>query len=218
MKKLILCSCLFALAASLAGASAQKRESASVLISGGTLIDGSGARRRAADVRIAGDTIKEVGKLKPLAGERVIDARGLIVAPGFVDIHNHSDRGFASDPTAKSQILQGITTIAVGPDGGSPWPIGQYLEWCEKQRLATNVIAFAGHATVRQRVMGQDFKRAATEDEIAKMAEMVEQAMREGAVGLSTGLEYDIGHPSTTEEVIGLARVAAKYIRGQDPG
>jgi len=141
----------------------------------------------------------------------VIEARGLVVAPGFVDIHNHSDRGFANDPAARSQILQGLTTIAVGPDGGSPWPIGEYLERCEKQRLAPNVIAFVGHATVRQRVMGQGFKRAATETEIARMLDLVEQGMREGAVGLSTGLEYDIGHPATTEEVILLARMAAKY-------
>ncbi len=212
MNKRIVLICLIALsAAALAAASAQNEKPNSILIAGGTLIDGSGAPRRAADVRIVGDTIKEVGKLKAQAGERVIEARGLVVAPGFVDIHNHSDRGFTNDPTARSQILQGITTIAVGPDGGSPWPIGEYLERCEKLRLATNVIAFVGHATVRQRVMGQGFKRAATETEIARMLDLVEQGMREGAVGLSTGLEYDIGHPATTEEVIVLARMAAKY-------
>jgi len=212
MKKQIALLCLFAVSfAALAGVSAQNEKPGSILISGGTLVDGSGAPRRVADVRIAGATIKEVGKLKPQPGERVVDAKGLVVAPGFVDIHNHSDRGLANDPTAKSQILQGITTIAVGPDGGSPWPIGEYLERYAKQRLATNLIAFVGHATVRQRVMEQDFKRAATKTEIAKMAELVEQGMREGAVGISTGLEYDIGHPSATEEVIALSRVAAKY-------
>jgi N-acyl-D-amino-acid deacylase len=212
MKKRIVLICLLALSvAALAAASSQNEKPNSILIAGGTLIDGSGGPRRAADVRIVGDTIKEVGKLKAQSGERVIEARGLVVAPGFVDIHNHSDRGFANDPTARSQILQGITTIAVGPDGGSPWPIGEYLERCERQRLATNVIAFVGHATVRQRVMGQDFNRAATETEIARMLDLVEQGMREGAVGLSTGLEYDIGHPATTEEVIVLARMAAKY-------
>jgi N-acyl-D-amino-acid deacylase len=183
----------------------------SILIAGGAVIDGTGARRRMADVRIAGDRIQAIGRLKPRTGERVIDAKGLIVAPGFVDIHNHSDRGFATDPTARTQILQGITTIAVGPDGGSPFPVGEYLAKHEQQRLATNLIAFVGHATVRQRVMGADYKRPATDAEIAKMAELVELGMREGAIGLSTGLEYDIGHPSTTEEVIALARVAAKY-------
>jgi len=212
MKKRTVLLSLFAFSlAAFARISAQDEKPGSILISGGTLVDGSGAPRRDADVRIVGDTIKEVGKLKPQSGERVVDAKNMVVAPGFVDIHNHSDRGFAGDPTAKSQILQGVTTIAVGPDGGSPWPIGEYLEQLTKQRLAPNVIAFAGHATVRRRVMGEDFKRAATKAEIEKMAELVEQGMREGAVGLSTGLEYDVGHPSTTEEVIALAKVAAKY-------
>jgi N-acyl-D-amino-acid deacylase len=212
MKKRFLSLCLIAVALSASGQSAQKNEGAgSILISGGTVIDGSGSPSRAADVRIAGDTIREVGELSPRAGERVIDAKGMVVAPGFIDIHNHSERGFASDPSAKSQTLQGITTIAVGPDGSSPWPIGEYLGRYEKQRLAPNIIAFVGHATVRQRVMGQDFKRAATETEIAKMEALVEEGMREGAVGLSTGLEYDVGHPSATEEIIALSKVAAKY-------
>lgn len=202
---LTLCAQILAQSSS-AGSSAP-----ALLIVGGTLIDGTGARRRVADVRVVGDQIKDIGKLKPRADERIITARGLIVAPGFVDVHNHSERGFANDPTARSQILQGITTIAVGPDGSSPLPIGGFLEWCARQRLATNVISFVGHATVRQRVMSNDYKRAATAHEIGQMSELIEQAMRDGAVGLSTGLEYDIGHPATTEEVIALARIAAKH-------
>ncbi len=202
---------VFLVALSLSVAAQQSGNKTQVLISGGTLIDGTGSARRVADVRIVGDTIKEIGKLKPQPGERVINAKGLIVAPGFVDVHNHSERGFANDPTAGTQTLQGITTIAVGPDGGSPFPIAGYLDWAQKQRLATNVIAFVGHATVRQQVMGKDFKRVATDAEIAKMAELVDQGMREGAVGLSSGLEYDIGNPATTEEVIALSKVAARY-------
>jgi N-acyl-D-amino-acid deacylase len=188
----------------------QDEKPASIRLVGGTVVDGTGARRRAADVRMVGDRIEAIGRLKPVAGERVIDARGLIVAPGFVDIHNHSDRGFAGDPTARTQILQGITTVAVGADGDSPFPIGEYLDRWRRQRLAPNVVAFIGHATVRERVMGADYKRRATEVEIARMADLVEQGMREGAVGLSTGLEYDVGNPATTEEVIALARAAAK--------
>lgn len=190
---------------------AQSQTAGSILITGGTVVDGTGSQRRVADVRIVADQIKEVGKLKPVSGERVIDARGLIVAPGFVDIHNHSERGLGSDPTAKSQVLQGITTLAIGPDGSSPFPLANYLSRLEQQPPAVNVIAFVGHATVRQRVMGQDYKRTATDNEIAKMAELVEQGMREGAVGLSSGLEYDIGNPATTEEVIALAQVASRY-------
>ncbi|MDX2032847.1 MAG: D-aminoacylase [Blastocatellia bacterium] len=211
MKRAVGLLAVVVLSAGLGAMRGQAPLAKSILISGGTVIDGSGARRRIADVRIVEDRINAIGRLKPLAGERVIDAKGLIVAPGFVDIHNHSERGFANDPTARSQILQGITTLAVGPDGGSPFPIADYLAWCESQRLAPNVIAFVGHATVRQRVMGQDFKRRATEAEVRQMAALVEQGMKDGAVGISTGLEYDIGYPSATEEVIELARVAARY-------
>jgi len=190
------------------------KQPSSILIVGGTLIDGTGARGRRAEVRLEGDQIKEIkesGRLKPRPNEKVIDARGMIVVPGFIDLHNHSERGLEAEPTAKSQVLQGITTLAVGPDGSSPWPMADYLAKREEQRAAINLIAFVGHATVRQRVMGRNYNRAATEAEIAQMAQLVEQGMREGAVGLSTGLEYDVGHPATTEEVIALARVAARY-------
>jgi N-acyl-D-amino-acid deacylase len=189
----------------------QNKSPQSLLIAGGTLIDGTGTRRRVADVRIVGNQISSIGKLKPMAGERVISARGQIVAPGFIDVHNHSERGLTTDPLAKSQLLQGITTLAIGPDGSSPFPLAGYLAALEQQPPAVNVMAFVGHATIRQKVMGNDYKRAATKDEVQQMAELVEQAMREGAVGLSSGLEYDIGNPSTTEEVITLARVAARY-------
>ncbi|HLF10676.1 MAG TPA: amidohydrolase family protein, partial [Gammaproteobacteria bacterium] len=134
-----------------------------------------------------------------------------MIAPGFIDIHNHSDGALASEPALASQVSQGITTLAVGPDGGSPWPIADYFARLAAQPAAVNVLAFVGHATVRQRVMGKDYNRAATEQEIADMAKLVEQGMREGAVGLSTGLEYDVGHPATTDEVIALARVAARF-------
>jgi N-acyl-D-amino-acid deacylase len=176
-----------------------------------TVIDGSGKPGIRANVRIEGDRITRVGRFAPEPGDEIINAQGFIVAPGFIDIHNHSERGLDSEPVASSQVSQGITTLAVGPDGGSPWPIGDYLKRREEQRAAVNVLAFVGHATVRQLVMGRDTNRPATVKEIAEMARLVEQGMREGAFGLSTGLEYDIGHPSTTEEVIELARAAARH-------
>ena len=182
-----------------------------ILITGGSILDGTGAKAKRADLRIVGDQIVEIGKLKPQPNERIIDARGHVVAPGFIDIHNHSETGLERQPTADSQILQGITTLAVGPDGASPWPIAEYLQRREQTPPAVNVLAFVGHATVRRKVLGDDYNRTATKPEIEQMAALVEQAMREGAVGLSSGLEYDIGLPSTTEEVIALARVAAKH-------
>src|SRR5262249_30053869 len=139
----------------------KQTNTASILIRGGMLIDGSGSPARRADVRIVGDKIAEIGQLKPQADERIIDVKGLGVAPGFIDIHNHSERGLNDDPTARSQILQGITTLAIGPDGSSPFPISKYLALREERHAAVNILTFIGHATARQQVMGQDYNRAA---------------------------------------------------------
>lgn len=175
------------------------------------MADGSGGPLRLADVRIQGDRILAMGQLKAATGDKIVDARGLVLAPGFIDIHNHSSEGLTKDPAAESQVSQGITTVILGPDGGSPWPIGEYLEQRRQHPAAVNLQVMVGHATVRTQVMGKDYRRAATADEIAKMSQLVEQAMQEGAVGLSTGLEYEVGSYSTTEEVIALAQAAAKH-------
>src|SRR6185295_4570046 len=133
------------------------------------------------------------------------------VAPGFIDIHNHSAEELANDPAAATQVAQGITTIVVGPDGESPWPIGEYLAERRRSPAAVNVAAFAGHATVRRLVMGDDFKRAARADEVARMAALVDRAIREGAMGLSSGLEYEVGGYAATNELVELSKVAARY-------
>src|SRR6185503_11971355 len=109
------------------------------------------------------------------------------------------------------QIAQGITTLLVGPDGGSPWPIGDYLAERGRSPATVNVGAFVGHATVRRQVMGDDFKRPARPDEVARMATLVDQAMREGAFGLSSGLEYEVGGYAETSEIVELAKVAARH-------
>jgi N-acyl-D-amino-acid deacylase len=181
------------------------------VIVGAIVIDGSGQPGFRANVRIVGDHIAEVGQFAPRAGEEIIEAHGLRVAPGFIDIHNHSEDGLATEPASSSQVSQGITTLAVGPDGDSPWPVADYLAKRAEQHTAVNVLAFVGHATVREMVMKSGYNRAASEKEISEMARLVEQAMSEGAFGLSSGLEYDVGHPATTEEVIALARVAARH-------
>ena len=181
------------------------------VIVGAIVVDGSGRKAFKANIRIVGNRIAKVGAFQPNADDEVIQARGMIIAPGFIDIHNHSENALDSEPGVASQVSQGITTLAVGPDGGSPWPIGEYLAKREAHHAAVNVLTFIGHATLRQQVMKSDYNRAATPGEIAEMAKLVEQGMRESAVGLSTGLEYDVGHPSTTDEVIALARAAARY-------
>ncbi|MFY9554264.1 MAG: D-aminoacylase [Blastocatellia bacterium] len=181
------------------------------VIVGALVVDGSGRQAFPANVRITGDQIAKVGAFTPSSDEEIIQARGLVIAPGFIDIHNHSDSALSTEPSVASQVSQGITTIAVGPDGGSPWPLADYFTKRESAPAAVNLLAFVGHATVRQQVMGRDYNRPATQNEIAEMVKLVERGMREGAVGLSTGLEYDVGRSSTTDEVIELARAAARY-------
>jgi N-acyl-D-amino-acid deacylase len=186
-----------------------------VAISGARLIDGSGRPPlRNSLILIKGDSIIAVGKVGRLRipqGARLIDARGLVLAPGFIDTHSHSDRGLDKDPAAKTQVSQGITTIAVGQDGGSEFPIGKFLDKLHRSPAALNVLTFVGHATVRSKVMGEDTGRPATQPEIDRMKSLVEQAMKEGAFGLSSGLEYETGKPATTEEIISLAQVAGRH-------
>ncbi|MBX9604388.1 MAG: D-aminoacylase [Bryobacteraceae bacterium] len=181
---------------------------AATLIRGAMLADGSGAKLRQADVRIGKGRILRIGRLAPQPGDSLVDGAGLVLAPGFIDLHNHSDRGLDREPEAASQVSQGITTAIVGQDGGSPWPIAS---WFQPRNAAIHTAILAGHATIRRAVMGDGFRRAARPNEIERMAALLEQAMRDGALGLSTGLEYEIGGYSTTEEVIALARVAARH-------
>ena len=197
--------------------SAQVRspETKVIAISGGTLIDGSGrAPIKNSLVIINGDSIAVVGqkgRTKIPEAAEVIDASGLVLAPGFIDTHSHTDRGLDSDPLAATQVSQGITTAVVGQDGGSELPVGAFLKSLDNSPPALNVATFVGHATVRSRAMGDDTNRPASEPEIAQMKTLVDEAMREGAFGLSSGLEYETGKPATTEELIVLARVAAGY-------
>jgi len=185
--------------------------SGATTIVGAEVADGTGAPLRRANVRFSGDRIVSVGTAKPQSADTVVDGAGLVVSPGFIDIHNHSEQGLATDPSAASQIAQGITTLLVGPDGGSPWPIGDYLAERGRSPATVNVGAFVGHATVRRQVMGDDFKRPARPDEVARMATLVDQAMREGAFGLSSGLEYEVGGYAETSEIVELAKVAARH-------
>jgi N-acyl-D-amino-acid deacylase len=180
-------------------------------IVGGDVADGTGGELRHVNVRVVNDRIVSVSSAGPQRGDAVIPATGKVVAPGFIDIHNHSAEGLASDPAAATQVAQGITTAVLGPDGGSPWPIGEYLTERRRNPAALNVAAFAGHATIRRVVMGDDFKRAARTDEVARMAALLDQAMGEGAMGLSSGLEYEVGGYAETSELVELSRVAARH-------
>jgi N-acyl-D-amino-acid deacylase len=181
------------------------------VIRGAQIADGTGAPLQRADIRVVGDTIAEIGNVTPDADDRIVDATGLVLAPGFIDAHNHSTDGLDSDPLAITQVSQGITTVLLGQDGSSPFPIRDYLAKRRANPATVNVLVLVGHATIRRQVMGDDFRRAATAAEIRRMEQLVDQEMRDGAIGLSSGLEYEVGSYASTEEVVALARVAAKH-------
>jgi N-acyl-D-amino-acid deacylase len=187
-----------------------------IVIRGGRILDGSGNPAFNADVGIRGEEIVRVGDLSNVSAGRVIDATGLYVVPGFIDMHSHADGAFASDDVerrkAHNLVMQGITTVVFGPDGRNPmWPIADEMEAYRTPGVAMNVVPMVGHGTVRGLVMGDDYERAATEAEILEMQELVRSGMEDGAWGLGAGPEYRPGRFSTTEELIALAEVVADY-------
>ncbi|MBS1841923.1 MAG: amidohydrolase family protein [Acidobacteria bacterium] len=182
----------------------------STVIINAQLADGTGAPLRHVNLRITGSRIAKIGNFKPAKSDKVLDAKGFILAPGFIDIHNHSTEGLDADPLAESQIAQGLTSLILGADGDSPWPIAPWIEAHRKNPASVNVAVIAGHATIRELVMGKDFRRVATPEEISKMVSLTAHAMHEGAIGLSSGLEYDLASYSNTDEVIAMAAEAAK--------
>ncbi|MGH7483331.1 MAG: serine hydrolase, partial [Longimicrobiales bacterium] len=182
-----------------------------LLIRDALLVDGTGAPARRADVRVRGERIAQVGELTPEPGESVLDARGLALAPGFIDTHSHHDRGLLEQPDALAAVSQGITTIVVGNDGSSTLPLAGFFGALDSVTVAVNVASYAGHGSIRRAVMGDAFRRTATPAEVDAMRELLRREMQAGALGLSTGLEYDPGIYATTDEVVALAREAAAH-------
>jgi N-acyl-D-aspartate/D-glutamate deacylase len=184
-----------------------------VLIRGGNVIDGGGTDAIKADVGVTGDRIVFVGDAakENLQAERVIDATGLIVAPGFIDPHTHADDDLF-DPNRAANLpylTQGVTTVFIGSDGRSRIPLGKALEQLQSQGIGSNVASFVGHGSVRQSVMGMS-DAAPTPEQLEKMKSLVREGMDDGALGLSTGLYYAPGSYAKTEEVIELSKVAAE--------
>src|ERR1041384_1442241 len=183
-----------------------------LLIVNGKVIDGSGKGARKVDVGIRGDRIIFVGDAKkfPVEAARTIDAKGLIVAPGFIDPHTHtlSDLTGAQTKSNEAYLMQGVTTVITGNDGGSVINIGDTLRKWDEQGIGTNAILLAGFGTIRGRVLGQSDAQP-TAAQLEQEKALVARAMDEGAFGMSTGLYYAPQSYSKTEEVIELAKVAA---------
>jgi len=187
--------------------SGQTRQQFDLLISGGKIIDGTGGSWYFGDVGIRGDTIAAIGKLDGATATTRVDAKGLVVSPGFIDVHTHARRGILDDPFAKNYIWQGVTTVMEGPDGSSPIPIKPALDQIAALHTAPNYGTLAGQGSIRQQVLGL-VNRDATPAEIEKMRQITRQAMLDGAFGISTGLIYIPGNFTPTEEIVELAKVA----------
>lgn len=179
------------------------------IIRNGRVVDGTGSPAFFADVGIADGRIVALGHITNSA-KRELDARGLIVAPGFIDLHTHADE-VADHPLAENFLRMGVTTVVVGNCGSSTLNVKKFFREIEDKRVSLNVATLIGHNSVREEAMGGSFDREPTEKELNRMRELVDQAMEDGAQGLSTGLIYLPGTFAKTDEILELARVAAKH-------
>lgn len=206
MKQLL--ALLLATAPVLAFAAAAPNEAGAV-ITNVSIIDGAGTPARKGAVRIAGGRIVAVGDVIAEKNEVVIDGEGKTLAPGFIDTHSHHDADIPTAPDMIAVTSQGVTTIIVGQDGSSPSPLKDFYATLAKSPIAVNVGAYSGHNTLREHGMSAA-RRAATDEEVARMSKLLEEDMAAGAFGLSTGLIYETGNFSTPAEVMTLAKVSAR--------
>ncbi len=180
-----------------------------LIIRNGLVYDGSGKLPTRTNLAVRDGRIVRMNLLITGTAEREIDARGLAVAPGFIDVHTHLEP-LPLDPAAQSHVRQGVTTALGGPDGGGPLRLDDYLDSLESTRVGLNIGYLIGHNTVRNHVMGL-VDRAPTAEELAEMKKLIAEGMKDGAFGISTGLKYLPGAYADLEEVIALSEVAAEY-------
>ncbi len=185
-------------------------QQADILIKNGKILDGTGNSWFYGDLAVQNGKIVAIGKLAKWTATKTIDATGLMVAPGFIDVHTHIEGDERRQPTADNFIYDGVTTVVTGNCGLSQVNLGAYFRMIDSLRVSINVASLIGHNDVRKAVMGSA-NRDPNEEEMKKMEAIVAQAMRDGAVGMSTGLIYIPGTYSKTEEVVRLAKVASQY-------
>lgn len=174
------------------------------------IVDGTGNPWFSSDLGIKDGKIIAVGSIDNSPAARIIDARGLIVAPGFIDVHTHLEGGINRLPSADNFLQMGVTSVVTGNCGSSALPLGDWFAKLEKNGISINIASLIGHNTIRHAGMKGDFDRAPTNDELGKMRELTSQAMKDGAVGFSTGLEYVPGTYAQTDEIVELAKISAQ--------
>jgi len=181
-----------------------------VLING-TVIDGSGKPRSVANIRIREGKISDVGIFKPLPNEMTLDVKGMVVAPGFVDFQNLSPSVIEKDPSGAGFIAKGVTTVVLGSDGTGPYSVEEFMLPFDEKPPAVNMAMLVGHATVRRQIMGADYQRSPTADELERMGELVSDAMKQGAFGFASDLQQEPASFSKQDELISLAKVVGKF-------
>ena len=208
-----------------------------LVVKNGIVVDGTGNPWFKADVGIKDGRISDIGELSSSESKRVLDAKGLVVAPGFIDMHAHSDFSLLVNPLAESKVRQGVTTEVIGNCGSSAAPLNdflkeeiketspvleeaklkldwysmdEYLKRLERNGIALNVAPLVGNGNIRALVMGYDSRRS-SRSELEKMKEVLAETMEEGAVGLSSGLIYPPSCYADTKELIELCKIVAKY-------
>lgn len=186
----------------------EKGKSFDIIIQNGSIYDGTGEKPVRGDIGIIGDRIIKIGDLSSKEAVEIINAEGLAVSPGFIDMHTHLEP-LMELPMAESLLKQGATFALGGPDGGGPWPFGSYLDSLDSFDLGINVGYLVGHNTIRRQVMGMEDKKP-SEEELKQMESFVDSGMNEGAFGISTGLKYLPGTFSELSEVIALSKIAGE--------
>ena len=193
----------------IAAAVSLRAETFDLVLRHGRVVDGAGNPASFADIAIKNGRIAAIGRI-PGEAKAEIDATGLIIAPGFIDVHTHAEE-IDELPLGENFARMGVTSIVLGNCGSSVLKVGDFFRRLESTNISVNVATLMGHGSVRRKAMGGSFSRPPTVEEMETMKQMVEEAMKEGAVGLSTGLIYLPGSYAKTEEIIEVAKVAAAY-------
>jgi N-acyl-D-amino-acid deacylase len=183
----------------------------SLVLLNGRVVDGTGKAGIVANVRIRDGRVTDMGAVKPAAEEAVLDVKGMIVAPGLIDLQSLTPSAVVQDAGASALLLQGVTTAVLGADGSGAYSVEDFMLPFDEKPPAVNIAMLVGHATIRKQILGPEYQRPATADEIRRMGELVSDGMKQGAFGLGSDLRSEPASYSAADEVLALAKVVAAF-------